>query len=137
MYYRASALNRTSSQYAFWLLKPPWATNPVYIRLMNKTNKAFALTLDFNLVDYNSVWESMAGTLADSVQSDDGIVSAKYMGEACNGWPILAIVFASFDCAKAFTYAYLGYTLDNASDWDVYTDEAVGEVMATGEFVKA
>jgi len=106
-----------------------------YTRLMNKTNKAFALTLDFNLVDYDNVWESMAGTLANSVQSDDAIVSAKYMGEACNGWPMLAIVFATFDCAKAFTYAYLGYTLDNLTDWDVYTDEAVGEVMATGEFV--
>ena len=107
----------------------------VYTRLMNKTNKAFALTLDFNLVDYDNVWESMAGTLANSVQSDDAIVSAKYMGEACNGWPMLAIVFATFDCAKAFTYAYLGYTLDNLTDWDVYTDEAVGEIMATGEFV--
>ena len=50
---------------------------------------------------------------------------------------MLAIVFASVECAKAFTYAYLGYTLDNASDWDVYTDEAVGEIIATGEFVKA
>jgi len=37
MYYRASALNHTSSQYAFWLLKPPWATDPVYTRLMNQT----------------------------------------------------------------------------------------------------
>ena len=105
-----------------------------------KTNTAslmtpFALTLDFNLVDYDNVWESMAGTLANSVQSDDAIVSAKYMGKACNGWPMLSIVFASVECAKAFTYAYLGYTLDNASDWDVYTDEAVGEIIARGEFV--
>lgn len=105
---------------------------------MNKTTSTmapFALALDFNLVDYDNVWESMAGTLANSVQSDDSIVSAKYMGLACNGWPTLAIVFASVECAKAFTYAYLGYTADNASDWDVYTDEAVEEIIARGEFV--
>ena len=123
--------------YAFWLPKPHGAPDPVYYGLMNKTNKAFALTLDFNLVDYDNVWEAMGSTLAASVQGDDAIVSAKYMGEACNGWPMVAIVFATFDCAKSFTYAYLGYTLDNLVDWDVHTDEAVGEVMATGEFVKA
>jgi hypothetical protein len=97
----------------------------------------FRLSFDFSTEGYDNVWEAMGSTLAASVQPDDAIVSVKHMGEACNGWPMVQITFASIECAKAFTYAYLGYTLDNASDWDVYTDEAVGEIINTGEFVTA
>jgi hypothetical protein len=59
-------------------------------------------------------------------------VSAAYKGEAANGWPTLAIVFASIECAKAFTYVYLGF---GESTPDVYLDDEVGEYVAFGKFV--
>jgi hypothetical protein len=49
---------------------------------------------------------------------------------------MLTITFASVECAKAFTYAYLGYDLSNPSDWDVHTDDEVGEYIRHGEFVE-
>jgi hypothetical protein len=103
---------------------------------MTKT-APFRLSFDFSTEGYANVYEAMGATLTASIQPDDAIISARYMGEACNGWPMLQITFASIECAKAFTYAYLGYTLDNADQWDVHTDNEVGEIIATGVFVEA
>jgi hypothetical protein len=96
--------------------------------------KKFQLDLAFNLADYDTVWEAMGATLIDSIQPCNAIFSAAYIGRAPNSWPILRIVFASVECAKAFVYAYLGYTLANADEWDVHTDEAVMEYILRGEF---
>jgi len=95
----------------------------------------FRLEFDMHQVGYDNVWDAVGATLAESVQPSDAIVSAKYTGLASNGWPTVQITFASIECAKAFTYAYLGYTLDNADQWDVHTDDEVGEYIRTGEFV--
>jgi len=129
-----------SSHYAFWLPKPPCPHDPVYIVLMNKTktnsmSNQFRLSFDFCTEGYANVWEAMGATLAGSVQSADAIVRVEYTGEAPNGWPMLEVTFATIECAKAFTYAYLGYTLDNSSEWDVYTDDEVSEYISHGEFV--
>ena len=102
---------------------------------MNKTNRPFTLEFDFCTEGCENVWEAMAATLAGSIQPDEAIVSAEYVGGGVNGWPILSISFASIECAKAFTYSYLGYTLANSDDWDVYTDDEVGEYVANGRFV--
>ena len=96
------------------------------------TPTPFALELDFSTEGYDNVWGAMAGTLAASIQPSDSIVSVAYKGEAANGWPTLAIVFASIECAKAFTYVYLGF---GESTPDVYSDDEVGEYVAFGKFV--
>ena len=95
----------------------------------------FRLEFDFSTEGYANVWGAIASTLADSVQPSDAILAVEGVGENGNGWPTMAVTFASVECAKAFTYAYLGYTLDNADAWDVHTDEEVGEYIRTGEFV--
>jgi hypothetical protein len=97
----------------------------------------FRLSFDISTEGYDNVWDAVGATLAESVQPSDAIVSAKYTGLAPNGWPTVQITFASVECAKAFTYAYLGYTLGEGSRaWDVYTDGEVGEYIQTGEFVE-
>jgi hypothetical protein len=102
---------------------------------MSKTTP-FRLNFDFNLEDCDNVWDAMAATLVASVQPSDAILRAEYAGLTANDWPMLTITFASVECAKAFTYAYLGYDLSNPSDWDVHTDEEVGEYIRHGEFVE-
>jgi hypothetical protein len=109
-----------------------------YTRLMNKTNMAstptpFALEFDFSTEGYENVWEAMGATLTASIQSEDAIVSATYKG-TMNGWPILYIVFASLECAKAFTYVYLGFDT-STRDADVYSDDEVNDYVAAGRFV--
>ena len=126
-----------SSQCALWLPKPHVASDLEYTRLMsNQTNMAFAptpfaLEFDFSTEGYENVWEAMGGTLAASIQPSDAIVSATYKGTA-NGWPILSIVFASLECAKAFTYVYLG--LGDITP-DVHSDEEVNDYVSAGRFV--
>jgi hypothetical protein len=107
-----------------------------YTVLMTKTTP-FRLSFDFSTEGYDNVWDAMAATLAESVQPSDAILQAEYTGLAPNGWPMLAITFASIECAKAFTAAYLGYNLRDTSKWDVYTDEEVGEYISHGKFVTA
>jgi hypothetical protein len=96
----------------------------------------FRLCFDFSTEGYDNAWEAVGATLAESVQSSDAILRVECTG-LMNGWPVMQITFASVECAKAFTYAYLGYTLNNASDWDVRTDDEVGEYVGYGEFVTA
>jgi hypothetical protein len=112
----------------------------VYIVLMNQTktnsmSNQFRLGFDFCTEGYANVWEAVGATLAESVQPTDAIVRVEYTGEAPNGWPMVEVTFATIECAKAFTYAYLGYNLSNPQDWDVHTDEEVGEYVSHGRFV--
>ena len=97
--------------------------------------RPFQLEFYFSTEGYANVYEAIGAMLADSVQPSDAIVSAKYLGGGANGWSTMSIVFASLDCAKAFTYAYLGYNLDDGDEWDVHTDEEVNEIVRFGEFV--
>jgi len=133
MYHREAV----SGQPALWLPKPPMPPILEYTRLMsNQTNMAstptpFALEFDFSTEGYENVWEAMGATLAASIQPSDAIVSASYKG-TMNGWPILYIVFASLECAKAFTYVYLGF---GESTPDVYSDDEVNDYVAAGRFV--
>jgi hypothetical protein len=130
-------------QLGYRLPNPHVASDLEYTVLMNtNTPTAFApapfrLSFDFSTEGHDNVWEAMAATLVASIQPDTAILRAEYIGLAPNGWPTASITFASIECAKAFTYAYLGYTLDNAKDWDVHTDDEVGEYVAFGEFVTA
>ena len=97
--------------------------------------RPFQLEFDFSTEGCANVYEAIGAVLADSVQPDDAIISMRYIGDGANGWPTMSIVFASLDCAKAFTYAYLGYNLNNADKWDVHTDDEVNEFVRFGEFV--
>jgi hypothetical protein len=105
---------------------------------MSKTQMTpFRLSFDLCTEDCANVWEAVGLVLAESVQPDDAILNVKYTGVAINGWPTVEITFYSIECVKAFTYAYLGYTLDNINEWDVHADDEVGEYIRTGEFVEA
>jgi len=95
----------------------------------------FALDFDLCTEGYANAYAAVAGVLADSVQPESAILSVKYMGNAANGWPTMLITFASIECAKAFTYAYLGYNLRDTSKWDVHTDDEVNEYVRAGHFV--
>jgi hypothetical protein len=97
----------------------------------------FALDFDFCTEGYDNAFSAVGGVLADSVMPESAILSIRYMGNAANGWPTMLITFASIECAKAFTAAYLGYNLRDTSKWDVYTDEEVGEYISHGKFVNA
>lgn len=114
----------------------PWRVE--YTSLMSKTTMTsstpFLLEFDFSTEGYANVWEAVADTLRMSVQSEDAIVSVTYKGTQATGWPTMDIVFASLECAKAFTYVYLGF-ID--SDPDVYTDDEVNEYIRCGKFVDA
>ena len=124
-------------QCAFWLPKPHLPPDLEYLSLMSKTTSTmtsstpFALEFDFSTEGYDNVWEAMGATLAASIQPSDAIVSATYKGTA-NGWPILSIVFASLECAKAFTYVYLG--LGDITP-DVHSDDEVNDYVSAGRFV--
>ena len=127
------------SRCTFWLPKPHLPPDLEYLSLMSKTTSTmtsfistpFALEFDFSTEGYDNVWEAMGATLAASIQPSDAIVSATYKGTA-NGWPILSIVFASLECAKAFTYVYLGF---GESTPDVYSDDEVNDYVSAGRFV--
>jgi hypothetical protein len=123
-------------QLGYRLPKPHVAGKIEYTSHMNKTTP-FRLSFDFSTEDCDNVWDAMGATLVMSVQPSDAILQAEYTGRAPNGWPTLAITFASIECAKAFTYAYLGYNLSDPGAWDVYTDDEVGGYVAFGEFVTA
>ena len=120
------------SRSALWLPKPHVAGPLEYTVLMTQTTP-FRLSFDFSTEGYDNAWEAVGATLAESVQPDDAILSVKYTG-LMNGWPVMEVTFASIECAKAFTYVYLGYTVDEA---DVHTDDEVGEYISHGEFVTA
>ena len=96
----------------------------------------FRLEFEISTEGYDNVWDAVGATLAESVQPSDAIHNIEYIATTDHGWPVVLITFASIECAKAFTYAYLGYTLDNADQWDVHTDDQVSEYIRTGQFVE-
>ena len=111
--------------------------NPVYTRLMSKNTMTspFALEFDISTEGYNSVWDAHAEMVrVGCLHPTLDVVSVSTWGIAPNGWPVLSIVFASLDAAKAYTYVYLGYDA-NTTVPDVYTDEEVGEHISFGKFV--
>jgi hypothetical protein len=95
----------------------------------------FALELEFCTVDQDNVWQAIGDTLATSIQPCDAILQAKYIGRTPHNWPIMSIVFASIECAKAFVFAYLGYGLHNKEKWDVYADDEIEQHIRTGRFL--
>ncbi len=97
----------------------------------------FRLSFDISTEGCANVYEAVGLVLAESVQPDDAILNVKYTGLAPNDWPTVLITFASIECAKAFTYAYLGYTLDNSDEWDVHTDDEINDYVSTGRFVNS
>jgi hypothetical protein len=97
----------------------------------------FRLSFDLCTEGYTNAYEAVGGVLADSVQPESAILSVKYTGDAANGWPTMLITFASIECAKAFTAAYLGYNLRDSEGWDVYTDDEVNDYVWDGHFVNA
>ena len=103
---------------------------------MTKTTP-FAISFDISTEGYANAYAAVAGVLADSVQPESAILSVEYKGNEANGWPTMLITFASIECARAFTYAYLGYNLRDTSKWDVYTDEEVSEYISHGKFVSS
>ena len=104
---------------------------------MASTPTPFALDFDFSTEGYANVYEAVGAVLADSIQPSSAIVSIEYKGNDACGWPTMLITFASIECAKAFTTAYLGYDLKDTSSWDVHTDEEVNDYINTGRFVNA
>jgi len=103
---------------------------------MTKTTP-FALDFDLCTEGYANAYAAVGGVLADSVQPESAIVSIEYKGDTANGWPTMLITFASIECAKAFTYVYLGYGEAENVDADVYSDEEVGEYISHGRFVNS
>lgn len=103
---------------------------------MNKTTP-FALDFDISTEGCANAYEAVGLVLADSIMPESAILSVRYMALGRARHHTMLITFASVECAKAFTAAYLGYNLRDTSKWDVYTDEEVGEYVATGQFVEA
>jgi hypothetical protein len=103
----------------------------------NTMTRAFTLDFDISTEGYDNAFSAVGGVLADSVQPESAILSIRHMGTAANGWTTMLITFASIECAKAFTAAYLGYNLRDTSNWDVYTDEEVSDYVSVGRFVNA
>ena len=99
------------------------------------TPTPFTLEFDISTEGYDNVWDAHAALVKIGyLHPTLDVVSVSTWGLAPNGWPILSIVFASLDAAKAYTFAYLGYD-ENTTVPDVYTDEEVGEYIASGKFV--
>ena len=120
-------------QWPQWLPKPPMPAQIEYTSHMTQTTP-FRLSFDISTEGCANVYEAVGLTLAESIQPDDAIVSVEYTGLAPNDWPTVLITFASIECARAFTYVYLGYTVDEA---DVHTDEEVNMYISAGRFVIA
>lgn len=98
---------------------------------------SFALEFDISTEGYDSVWDAHADMVrVGCLHPTLDVVSVNTLGTSPNGWPVLSIVFASLDAAKAYTYVYLGYDA-NTTVADVYTDEEVGEYIKHGEFINA
>ena len=101
----------------------------------SQMTSSFALEFDICTVGYDNVWDAHAAMVkVGRLHPMLDVVSVSTWGTAPNGWPILSIVFASLDAAKAYTFAYLGYD-ENTTVPDVYTDEEVGEHISFGKFV--
>lgn len=103
-----------------------------------KTNTAslitpFALEFDMSTEGHESIWDAHAGVVKEShIHPTLDVVSVAVGGDAPSGWPTLSIVFASLDAAKAYTYIYLGLSINDA---DVHTDDEVNEYVSFGKFV--
>lgn len=97
----------------------------------------FVLEFDICTEGYDNVWEAHSAMVRTGrLHPTLDVVSVSPWGTAPNGWPVLSVVFASLEAAKAYTFAYLGYD-ESTTVPDVYTDEEVGEYVAHGKFVDA
>lgn len=134
------------SRLALWLPKPHVASNPVYTRLMSKSQmtsstisapRAFVLEFDISTEGYDSIWDAHSAMVKTGrLHPTLDVVSASPWGTAPNGWPILSVVFASLEAAKAYTLAYLGYDENSYKDTDgVDVDDEIGEYIKYGKFV--
>ena len=97
----------------------------------------FILEFDISTEGYESVWDAHAEMVrVGRLHPTQDVVSVSPWGLAPNGWPVLSIVFASLDAAKAYTFVYLGYD-ENTTVPDVYTDEEVNGYVSVGKFLPA
>ena len=71
---------------------------------------------------------------AEAELETSDVLSAKYIGENYNGFPMLEIVFASSSAAKVYTAVYLGMDI---SKWGIDTDEEVNDYLAYGNFIQS
>ena len=95
----------------------------------------FVLEFDICTEGYANMWEAHAEMVrVGRLHPTLDVVSVSPWGTAPNGWPILSVVSASLDAAKAYTFAYLGYD-ESTMVPDVYTDDEVGEYIKYGKFV--
>jgi len=94
----------------------------------------FQAQYDMSTEGVKNIWEAHGLISAEAELQTEDILSAKYVGENYNGFPMLEIVFASSSAAKVYTAVYLGMDI---SEWDVNTDEEVNDYLAYGEFIQS
>lgn len=95
-------------------------------------SRAFKVSYDISTEGCCNFWEAHALITKEAKIDPAEIHNVEYMGDACNGWPEIAVTFNCIETAKMYTAIYLGHSL---AQWDVYTDEDVNEYIADGEFV--
>ena len=101
--------------------------------MTNQLSMPFQAQYDMSCEGVKNIWEAHGLLAAEAELETSDILSAKYIGDNYNGFPMLEIVFASSSAAKVYTAVYLGMDI---SEWDVNTDEEVNDYLAYGEFIQ-
>ena len=105
------------------------------------TPRPFVLEFDICTEGYANMWEAHAEMVrVGRLHPTLDVVSVSPWGTAPNGWPVLSVVFASLDAAKAYTLAYLGYDENSYRCADisgVAIDDEINEYVRAGKFVDA
>ena len=94
----------------------------------------FRVTFDMSTEGVDNFWAAHALTVVESRLDGASIHNVEYIGDAPNGWPMIAVTFDCIESAKEYTASYLGLGPINGL-WDVYMDDEVNDYLLTGKFI--
>lgn len=86
---------------------------------------------DYTVEGFDNVWQAHGALMAEAELMDQDVLTVKYDGVISSAGPSLTIIFKSIGAAQAYTAVYLGLDIDN---WNVYTDEEVGEYLSLAQY---
>lgn len=94
----------------------------------------FRVAFDVSTEGVDNFWAAHALIVVESRLDGASIHNVEYMGDAPNGWPMIAVTFDCIESAKEYTASYLGLGPINGA-WDVYMDEEVNDYISSGKFI--
>jgi hypothetical protein len=94
----------------------------------------FRVTFDMSTEGYDNFWQAHGAIVEEARLDGASIHNTEYIGDAPNGWPMIAVTFDCIESAKEYTASYLGLGPINGA-WDVYMDDEVNDYLLSGKFI--